>query len=201
MVEGKGRFACKDKPSTPVRVKIKRLERKEKTPSSPWDVKGTGRPGNKVKGRKEKPEKAVQTRIDLYLNCAKAGNLSGAAEKVNQPAALRRKLPLGGFGSQGNKGDKTPSRKSPSHHKVGRVFGGKRKEERKGQETVLEKWLTSRQEMIDTDPDPDPGGRQNNFEKVGKSKERKLEGRKWKGRQRLPWRRGDSVPEGRIRKR
>ena len=59
---------------------------------------------------------------------------------------------------------------------MGRVFAGRRNEEGKGQATVLEKWLTSRQESIGTDPDPDPGGRQNNFEKVGKSKERKLEG-------------------------
>ena len=84
------------------------------------------------------PEKAVQTRIDLYLNSTRAGNLSGAAEKVNQPTGLRRKFPLGAFGSPGNKGDKITSRKSPSHQKMGRVCGGKRKEERKGQETVLE---------------------------------------------------------------
>ena len=122
------------------------------------------------------PEKAVQTRIDLYLNSTRAGNLSGAAEKVNQPTGLRRKFPLGAFGSPGNKGDKITSRKSPSHHKVGRVLGGKRKEERKGQETALEKWLTSRQEKIGTDPVPDPGGRQNNFGRVGKDKERNGEG-------------------------
>ena len=88
--------------------------------SSPRDVKGAGRqqqqgrqPGKKVNVEKEKPARAIQTKINLYLSSTKAGKLDGAAEKFTKTTALRRDFPLGVFGSQGSKGALTPSRKPP----------------------------------------------------------------------------------------
>ena len=167
METGKGRYSQPEKPSTPVRVKIKRLERKEKESSSPRDVNGAGRQQQqgrqtrkKVAIEKEKPARAIQTKINLYLSSTKAGKLDGAAEKFTKTTALRRDFPLGGFGSQGSKGALTPSRKPPSQHKVGRVLVGRRREEVKGQATDLDRWLDSGQDKQDTDPEPDPRRRQ-----------------------------------------
>ena len=113
---------------------------------------------------------------------------------LKKPAALRRDFPLGGFGSQGSKGALTPSRKPPSQHKVGRVLVGNRREERKGQNTALEKWLTSGQGRKGTDRAKIQEGDRSNFEEVGKEEGRNLEGKSpKKGREG----RGDFVPRGR----
>ena len=77
-------------------------------------------------------------------------------------------VPLGGFGSQGSKGAQTPSRKPPSQHKVGRVLVGSRKEEGKGQNTALEKWLALGQGRKGTDKAQIQEGDRGSFEEVGK---------------------------------
>ena len=111
------------------------------------------------------------------MNSIKAEKGSGATDKLKKPAALRRDFPLGGFGSQGSKGAQTPSRKPPSQYKEGRVLFGKRKEEGRGQNTALEKWLTSGQGRKGTDRAKIQEGDRNNFEEVGKEEVRDLEGK------------------------
>ena len=74
---------------------------------------------------------------------------------------------------------------------MGRVLVGRRREEGKGQNTALDKWLASGQRKQDTDTEPDPGRRQGFLEVVGKREGRSLEGKSpGKGRE------GSACPRG-----
>ena len=126
----------------------------------------------------------------MYLDSTKAGKYEGAADKFTTTTALRRDFPLGGFGSQGSKGAQTPSRKPPSQYKEGRVLFGKRKEEGRGQNTALEKWLTSGQGRKGMDSAKTPEGVRDNFEEA-----RKEEGREEEGKSPKEGREGIACPE------
>ena len=171
--------------STPVRVKVKRLEGKGKdtSMSSPRNVNRTKKgkqnglegfdsegnressPRNVIRTGKEegKPQKtrAIQTKIQAYLSSTRSGEKE---EAIHTVTALRRSHLLGGFGSMSDKGaQKTPG-KPPSLPKVGRVSGGKRKVDGKGKFTSLEKWL-SRTEGQEAGLSTERDGRQGNSRK------------------------------------